>query len=549
MKKYSIPAILILMLAAACISCSRYYKVNVAQSKLDNKSPDRIAAMAAKARVFILRSGENVYLMENVSLDSSKTRINATLTDANPDHLHHAVKGKKGKRTYARNRPHEVSVLNELHFYIDPDPAINFGAYALDLSRVTKMEVLEKNKEATITSYILGAVVGIGIVVAIVVALKSSCPFVSGYNGDEYTLQGEIFSGAIFPQLVRDDHLPLHLEPDKSGFLKVQISNELQEVQYTDLARLQVITHEPNNTIVPGLSGDLYSVMDPEAPLSARTGDGEFVSGPLKYEDDGSVVQMTDSNSTDGTSQINLLFKKPAADSEGRLLVRLKNSYFLDVLYGELVKGMGTYYSTYVSQQKQKTRESLVEWLAQQNIPLKVEVETPHGWQQQALVTTVGPLANRTIAIPLAVAPGQEMVNIRITSGFMFWEIDYAAMDYSKQGTLGVDDLLPLTARNEMGENVRDLLTNADNSFLVQPEVGNNTVITYKHKPVEGMRQTYILHTRGYYEHIREFNHPPDMKFLSRFTQPNSFSLFSRESYYNKLRDKEAFAAFIAGEN
>ena len=54
-------------------------------------------------------------------------------------------------------------------------------------------------------------------------------------------------------------------------------------------------------------------------------------------------------------------FNKPAGVSKGKLLLTLKNSYWLDLLYGELAKGFGTYYASYMKEQKNQTGCGIIE--------------------------------------------------------------------------------------------------------------------------------------------------------------------------------------------
>ena len=121
-----------------------------------------------------------------------------------------------------------MQVLSEVHFYIHPDNTAVLGQYTLALDKVKLIEVIEKDKARTTSSYVIGAIgytLGAVAVVAIIIAAtKSSCPFVSAYDGDNFWLQGEIYGGAIYPQLARHDYLPLKMPPLKDGSLQVKLA-------------------------------------------------------------------------------------------------------------------------------------------------------------------------------------------------------------------------------------------------------------------------------------------------------------------------------------
>ena len=52
----------------------------------------------------------------------------------------------------------QLPVLDEVHFYIQPDSVAVPGMYNLQLSQIQKIEVIEKDKKRTTTSYILGTI-------------------------------------------------------------------------------------------------------------------------------------------------------------------------------------------------------------------------------------------------------------------------------------------------------------------------------------------------------------------------------------------------------
>jgi hypothetical protein len=130
-------------------------------------------------------------------------------------------------------------------------------------------------------------------------------------------------------------------------------------------------------------------------------------------------------------------------------------------------------------------------------------------------------------------ATGNDIIEIKLSAGFMFWEIDYAAMDFSKDNSFAIQKLSPVAARDEANINVLTKLTREDDLYLEQPEIGNVATLTYQGKinTDPGKKQTYILHAKGYYEHIRDFKHKPDVNFLGQFRKPNAFPVFGMQLY------------------
>lgn len=119
----------------------------------------------------------------------------------------------------------------------------------------------------------------------------------------------------------------------------------------------------------------------------------------------------------------------------------------------------------------------------------------------------------------------------------MFWEIDYAALDFSADQTFSVQHVSPEKATDELGQNVLPQLQKEDAVYLEQPAIGNAATLVYTIAPNLDITKTqsYILHAKGYYEHIRDFKNKPDVAFLKQFTKPNAFPLYGMR-LYNKIQ-------------
>ena len=229
---------------------------------------------------------------------------------------------------------------------------------------------------------------------------------------------------------------------------------------------------------------------------------------------------------------------------KGKLLLNAGNSYFLDLLYGEVAKKLGTVYPLYVKQQKKKTAAELIDNARRQNIPLTMLVNTGDGWKKIIEIKTIGPLARRDMVVPFDITPGCSHVSVRLSSGFMFWEIDRAAIDFSDDEALVIEKRKPLSATDEGGKNVLPLITKEDGHYLEQPFIGNCATLVYPgNSSVDNtILHSYFLHAKGYYEHIRKFSNPPDMKFLSQFKKDNAFPAYGLKLFKKMQSQNNLFA-------
>lgn len=525
-------AIVVLLIAAQ--ACKNYYKVS---ANSDISVVTDTTNTANMNRFFILRSGPEAFFMKNIVLSHDRKSLNCTLVALPAEHTLHLHNGRGGNMRYKLDEP-EAAVINEVHMYTVRDSAAVAGRnYFLPFNKITKIEVLEKDKGRTSGSYFLGGLAvtaGVIVVAAVIIAAtKSSCPFVSAYDGNNMVLQGEIYGGAIYPQMARDDYMRLQMAPDSNGNLRVQISNELKEKQFTDIAELMVVTHDKNVQMMVDEHGKLYSVSAPVLPLTATVANRDVLP-LLNQKNDDRFYSFDDTLLSTGVNQLKLSFNKPANAKKAKLVLRLKNTYWLDVTYGKMTEGFGSYYNTFIKQQYSKPLADLKRWTKEQEMPLHVELNTNSGWQTAGDITTFGPLADRETVIPLDLSniTGNNF-DVQLSSGFMFWDIDYAAVDYSDDQDFEVSNIKPSKATDEKGQDLTHLVSNADGSYLEQPVPGNAAVIDYKYKPLsdKNKTQTFILHAKGYYEHVRDYKGPLDLIFLNQFKKPGALSAYSMRLY------------------
>jgi hypothetical protein len=522
-------------------ACNNYYKATRPATVSNIEKVTSIDSLKNENRYFILRNGSEEFYMKNIQISADQRSVTCYLDTLGSNHQLHLVKGRGGNFRYRDNSPIDRQVLNEVHFYITIDSSAKTGQYTLAMDKIQKIEILEKDKKRTTNSYVIGGLgVALGtlaLVTAIIIATKSSCPFVSVFDGNNFSLQGEIYGGAIYPQLARHDYMPLKMEPLSNGSLQLKISNELQERQYTDIAELWVITHDKDTRVLADEQGNLYNFSFAHSPIEASLNDKKDVSASLLKAGDNVLLYMDDTVSADASNEVIMKFSRPPETKNAKLLLSLKNSYFLDLLYGELAKGFGNYYGTYIKQQQKKPATELLKWVKDQKIPLEVSIKTKAGWKKITDLTTIGPLATRDIIVPVELSNTTEnFIEIKLSSGFLFWEIDYAAIDYSEQNKFSIQKIDPSKAIDEKGKNILPELLKEDAVYLAQPDIGNTATITYKTSLLKDVTKTrsYILHTRGYYEHVRNFTNQPNVAFLNQFKTPGAFPLYGL-SLYKKI--------------
>ena len=479
---------------------------------------------------FILHQGENQWELKEVAMrDKTMTGKLQPL----PEDLLPFVDVKTGT-PHRYRKADKSTALNIVHLYVFEFAQDQNNQAIIPFSAIKRLEITDKDTGATTASYVFSAVGGLAaalaIVTVIVLLTKSSCPFVYAHNGADYQFVGETYGGAIFSPLERDDYMPLPSYKAEAGKVKVKIANELKERQYTNLAELQVVQHPANVQVLLDQNGRPHTLQQVNAPIKAEASDGFDYAQALAAQDSNSWLC---NNIKSELNYVNLQFRKPAGIKNAKLVLHAQNSLWLDYLYGEFTKQFGSIYNSWAEKQKDVAAAELNKWQEEQGIPLLIEVQTAQGWQVVARLPPVGPLAARDMVIPVNLTDVKgEVVNVRLSCGFMFWEIDIAGMDFTKNLPVALEKVKPSSAFQKSGENVNHLLAATDNSYLQQFLVGDAVELSFSLPTVKKNEvQTMFLHTRGYYEHIREYSGIPDLLTLRKFKQPGHFMQFSRDRY------------------
>jgi len=185
-KKLQLLPVLLIMLAHS--SCHNYYKANLVEP--GEKTSASVDSLRMQNRFFVLRTGGQAFFLKNMSLSSDRKTLTATLDDLPPEHRLHLVNGRGGKMRYKISNANDAGVLSEVHLYVPTFTASAGEVVNLSLDQVQKIEVIEKDKKRTTNSYVIGAIgytLGAFVVASIIIlATKSSCPFVSAHDGKEF---------------------------------------------------------------------------------------------------------------------------------------------------------------------------------------------------------------------------------------------------------------------------------------------------------------------------------------------------------------------------
>ena len=466
--------------------------------------------------------------------------------------------------SYPENRPSqrykstkEGDIVRRINFYTDTLKFSGADSAYLPFSSIKQYDIYSKNQKKThdITMGVVFAVIGAGLAAIIIpisianYAGMTSCPFIYTYTGNDWVFNGEIFGGAVLRTLERNDYLALPAgNTIPGGNYKVKMANRLEEIQYINQADLLVVNHDSSVKVLVDKYGEVQTVKQPLPPCEARDSRGNDVLALISSAD----LQTCDFDEEPDTrascmNYTDLAFTSDSNPDSCKILVKGHNTLWIDQLTNSLFEMMGKKYPYWIRYMDRKPEGTQMKWVLSQGLPLRVYLKKGQEWHAADYFDIVGPVAAREMVLPLDVRDAWTMdttdgmprytLNIRLVTGYNFWEVDYAGLDLTENSPVEIIEVKPDAATDQDGMEVRDLLAADDDQYLVQEETGNEAIMEFTLPPNATASRSIFLHSKGYYHQVIEKNGNSKLAFIMTFLRPGRLSEWSYEQY------KEASAA------
>lgn len=512
------------------ISCS-YFSVRDLPST-EEIIVNEVNNFNASEKYVIVHSNDSVWHLKDMILNDDEQTISGTIEPVSEAHIYKKERDEKRVHRYKRNI-HDP--LNEIHFYLKTSSSYQLNQnVSVPLKDIEKISYNDRNTGRTIANMFVGAVGITFATILIIAALKSSCPFVYIKNGQEYQFTGELYPGIITPTLQTNDYLSLPNFYQENGYYTIKVANHLKEIQYTDQLQLLLASHPKNVEVLIDSQGNFQTFSNIFPPTKIING-SQNNTLDLALKKDNNFYSFNSPQSTpNSTRYIEFEFDKPKQAPTAKLYLTAKNSMWLDYVFGKFNAQFGSYYNTFQKNQQKVKKETLNKWTNGQHIPLSVYVKTGNGWELIERLKTVGPLAMRDLVVPIDLSSIKEdTIQIRLETGFMFWEVDYVGMDFSNNLDLNVAQINPVSAIDKNGNDVTHLLTFPDQKYFVQPEIGDEVIVHFPSVvSTDSLTASSVfLKNRGYYNYIRDYDGLPDVERLKKFKEDNSFTVFAEKAY------------------
>lgn len=541
-------AAFIVIFSLAC--CHNYYKA----SKIATSPPTErtVDSLKQHGRYFILRDGKKAFYMNNIVMSDNRKVISCTLDSLPDNHKLYLTYARKGRMLYKKSNPADKGVLNEVHFFIDPAESTSVGNYTLQLDKVQKIEVIEKDKSRTTVSYILG---GLGItagaiaVSAIIFAasLPASAPpptsdpsigcspQLYSLNNNGVELNGTLCSGAIYASLARTDYLPVNKLLIDSGKLSLILRGAInEELMMKDFMLIEV-AHSANQHVLIDKNGRILDYAKPVSPEHAFIGNGNDVVKSLSYADE-DYYSFTN-ETQDGASYVLLDFKKPLNASSGKLIIKGKNSEWAYYVFNEFKKLYGKYYQSLIQKKDKQDPSTVLQCAIDQSLPLLVSVNDGDGWKLVDYFFTPGKASPRELIMQLNLEnfKQKDRIQVRLQTAYRFWDIDYTAMDFSNQEPISVSYIAPSQSYKSGTISTQDQSSIDSKGYTLIKGDEQLHFNFHLSDSTDNTSRSYFLQSNGYYHDKTTFNTKPQFSELKKCSGKGAFDKFSRRKFQESL--------------
>ncbi len=521
-KDYFALPLLVVMITGIVVSCMTTKVVkhtSQEEIRVDIQDP-------SQEKIFMLHQGANVWKIENLIIEEEK--LFGILAKVSEEYLHRKNQINHTKNFVLKNV--KVS-LREVHIFLDQSfmDLVTGQKMEIEFKDIVEVRLYERKNHAAKFLAIIAGTAAVLFLVAL--ATKESCPFIYTWDGNDYHLEGEIFGGAIFQPLERKDYLPLqYLEADQ-GKYNIVVTNELKEIQYINQLQLMVVNAAEKTTVLLDKYGHPFTMSQSVFPVSCTDNTGVDVSEKLMDVDDYTY------NFEDADANLNHLylnFSGPKTKDQMKLVLRARSSFWVDYLWREYTRFYAHDYATYVDERNHAPKEMMMDWTKKAGLLLDISVKVEDEWVPVQSLDHTGPIAYRDLVVPINLKGiTSDQVEVRISTGFRFWEIDQVYGDFTENIPVKMQVMDPISAVDQHGNDQRYALSLDDEQYLVQPTTKDELDLYFNAcHPDKGTSNHYFLFSKGYYNHIRNFQNLPEVSNIpANYQDPLFLMKFSRDKY------------------
>ena len=381
---------------------------------------------------------------------------------------------------------------------------------------------------------VLLVIAGLFIGMVILLLIACNCPHAYIFDGQDYQYTNTLFTGAIAKNLERHDYKVIDDFNAESSTYEVIIKNEENESHYINMLELMVVSHDKNSEVAADQNGEIHTISNFVNAKEIKNESGQDLSNLLSARDE--LAYSFDSESKDNMVNAYATFDKPADVSNAKVILKVKNSKWGAIVYKTFAAMMGDKYEGWVAKNSQRSFEEARSDMKNAGIPFILSIKKDNKWIDVETVNLIGEVSYNTLIAKIDKdLITEEEIELRLRSGFKFWDLDYVGMDFSPDADFTTEIIRPsLVAHNQV---LLASIQNDDSNYLEHLQKGDSTYFKFENLSTATTKRTIIMHSKGYYLSNEEYAGDPQWTKLIKMRKPGGLSNLSRELYgiYNNL--------------
>jgi hypothetical protein len=367
------------------------------------------------------------------------------------------------------------------------------------------------------------------------------CPFIYSFDGENYVFDAEPYGAAICESLKRAEWCGLDYVKEIDGEYKILIANELDETQYTDELKLIVVDHPKGTKVAPDASGKIHSISNPCSPIRAIDVTGNTILPDVSQKDgkfwQTQVANKNPDRKEDLKDELVFEFPKPKNAKKAKLFVNACTSLWGSQIAKKYLELHGNKIDDWYDEVNSfgPAYHQLMNWFFNEELYLlRILVKTDKEWKSRGTIFGGGPFVSEDKAYIIDISDvSAETLKIKIAPPATFWRIDSVAVDYTEDLNLKIREVSALRAVDDKGRDIREILADNDNSYLIMSHKGEKSEIVFQAPPkVTGWERSIILKGVGFYDiHLRSEGEPQN-ELLERLHHEPGFTIkFALQEY------------------
>jgi len=294
--------------------------------------------------------------------------------------------------------------------------------------------------------------------------------------------------------------------------------------------KLVSVAHSKKQQVLIDRQGRVHTIMNPQIPLFADSGGGENALKEISLRD--MNYYSFSNHPADGqSSDLVMDFKKPVGTRSGKLLISAKNSAWAYYAYQQYKSLYGRYYKELIRKKDSADPVKVNQCELDQYLPLLVSIRKNNQWKYLDYFPITGATRNRDLIMNLDLSEleQEDHVRLRFQTTYRFWDLDYAAIDYSADSKITVEVISPeeMFLKDQNGGKRSASFQNGAVTFSDKEEL----IIGFHINPgnVNGAERSYFLAGKGYYHDNTHFTGKPNLSEIARFSGKGAFDRYSRQ--------------------